>query len=135
MNVEVPHVVLICGGRDWKNRNLIRSKLEELQAQHGLRLLVVEGGAPGADTIAREECHDLGIDVVTVWANWKGRSKVREDGGISYWAGPYRNRLMAQLLVPAEAFAYHPMIQRSKGTKDMVEVLRDRGVPVSIIAS
>jgi len=125
-------IVLFTGSRDWKDRDSVRRVLESLREEHGLNLTVVEGGADGLDTIARELCHELGVDVITYWANWKGRSTPREDGGVSYWAGPWRNQRMLDHARPNRAYAFHPFIDRSKGTKDMVGKLREAGVPTVV---
>ena len=127
------HHVLICGSREWRDVRPIKSILERLQAEHGLELLVVEGGAPGADMLAGTLCATMGIDYCVFPANWKGRYTIR-NGRVSYWAGPFRNRLMLDVMQPAEVFAFHPFIQASKGTKDMVDECKLREIPVTVVA-
>lgn len=77
--------IIVTGGRGYDDRATVRNALEKY-VQDGDT--VVEGGARGADRLAREEAHRLGIDVITVWANWSGHGKA---------AGPMRNGKMLKL--------------------------------------
>ena len=54
--------VLICGDRNWPDRDAIRSWLSKLQ-DWGYTT-VIEGEARGADTIAREEAEKAGFCVL-----------------------------------------------------------------------
>jgi hypothetical protein len=121
-------VALFSGDRRWKDEDAVARELRALQAEHGLDLLVVQGGAPGLDTIAKELCDQMGIDTVTFWPNWNGRITSL---GAKY-AGPYRNRLMLDLLPVQLVVAFHPWLPRSKGTKDMVDRAVKRGIPVKV---
>ena len=87
-----PQAVLFCGSRDWTDRAPIRSDLESLPAGS----VVIEGGARGADRIAREEAEALGLHVATVRALWDHYGKS---------AGYRRNEAMARL-APEFAYAY-----------------------------
>jgi hypothetical protein len=49
MATKSPIVVLVTGSRDWTDKNLIFSQLDELKPQ-----LLVHGDANGADSIAAE---------------------------------------------------------------------------------
>jgi hypothetical protein len=96
--------VLICGDRNWSNREKIKSFLSTLPKD----TIIVEGEASGADRIAREESEKLGLQVKKYPADWKkyGRS-----------AGPIRNRQMLNEN-PDLVVAFHNNINSSKGTKD-----------------
>ena len=67
-----PVVALFCGSREWTDRDRIRRDLESLPEGS----VVIEGGARGADRIAREEAQRLGLHVAIVPALWDhyGRS-------------------------------------------------------------
>ena len=115
--------ILICGDRDWTNRRLIEKFIDLLKPDH-----VIEGGARGADTIAREVCEDRNIDFLDMPADWDmlGNS-----------AGPVRNREMlkeGQRLGLDYVLAFHNDIKRSKGTADMVAIASKAGIPVVIIS-
>ena len=53
---EVQMKVLVCGGRNYDNRDLVWRALDQYQENYG-PLTVIQGGAPGADQWAREWAH------------------------------------------------------------------------------
>lgn len=99
-----PLVVLFCGSRNWTDRAPIRSDLESLPAGS----VVIEGGARGADRIARVEAEALGLHVATVRALWDHYGKS---------AGYRRNEAMAGL---QPEFAYAYPLGESPGTHHMI---------------
>lgn len=109
-----PELALFCGSRDWSEREVIRRDLESLPPGS----VVIEGGARGADRIAREEAEALGIHVATVRALWEryGRS-----------AGYRRNEAMARLR-PDYAYAYP--LGESRGTRHMIRIAEAECIPV-----
>ena len=98
--------VLICGDRDWVDRDLIHSWIEQLQ-EWGVDS-IIEGEARGADTIAREEAEKLGIEVEKFPAEWNRFGRA---------AGPIRNRQMLDEN-PDLVLAFHDHIEFSKGTRN-----------------
>ena len=54
--------VLVCGDRNWDDRELVRSRLSKLQ-DWGYDT-IIEGEAKGADTIAKEEGARMGFTVL-----------------------------------------------------------------------
>ncbi len=101
-----PVVALFCGSREWTDRDRIRRDLESLPEGS----VVIEGGARGADRIAREEAEALGLHVATVWALWDHYGKS---------AGFRRNEAMARLC-PDHVYAYP--LGESRGTRHMIEI-------------
>ena len=70
--------VLVCGGRDYKNRSRVFEVLDRLWAEHGA-LTIIEGGAVGADTFAGEwSCTQRTSRLVTEHANWDKFGKPAE---------------------------------------------------------
>ncbi len=117
MNPRVAHCkrVLVCGSRDWRDPTPIRRALAELQAAWG-SFEVVEGGARGADTLARQAAQDLGLMVREFPANWRRYGKA---------AGMIRNQAMLDYLLEADqrlVLAF-PLSQ-SRGTRHMVAIAR-----------
>lgn len=112
--------VIVCGSRDWGKRRPIETILSffNINEDH----TVIEGGAPGADTLARTVALELGFDVVTVWANWEKYGKA---------AGPRRNRAMLDMK-PDLVLAFHDDMAKSKGTLDIVAEAKRRGIKVEI---
>jgi hypothetical protein len=99
--------VLVTGGRDFKDRDRLYAVLDRLHKTYRFDELV-EGGARGADTLAREWAHSRGVDVITFWANWTKYMK---------GAGPVRNEKMMRLAMPDLVVAF----PGGSGTADMVK--------------
>lgn len=106
-------VVLFCGSREWTDRDRIRRDLESLPE----RAVVIEGGARGADRIAREEAHGLGLHVATVPPLWDHYGRA---------AGYRRNEAIARL-DPDFVYAY-PL--GGPGTAQMIELAEANCIPV-----
>lgn len=78
--------LLVCGGRGYADRNVAFAVLDRVHSERGIRG-IIEGGAPGADTLAREWAKERGVRCVTVPADWTlGRR-----------AGPLRNATMVAM--------------------------------------
>lgn len=108
-------VALFCGSRDWSDRGAIRRQLRALPPDS----IVIEGGARGADRIAREEAETLGIHVATVAALWRRFGR---------FAGPRRNEAMLRLC-PDVVHAY-PL--GGAGTAHMIAAAERAGVEVVV---
>jgi hypothetical protein len=118
--------VLVCGGRDYTHRKIIDAFLFGL-AHIEVELVVMEGGAMGADLFAGEWAEDFLPDGnhLRFPANWKMHGK---------GAGPRRNQRMLAEGQPdmVLAFVSKPLAE-SIGTADMVRRARAAGVPVHVI--
>ncbi len=101
-----PLTVIFCGSRGWTDRARIRADLERLPEGS----IVIEGGARGADRIAREESEALGLHVATVRALWDFYGRP---------AGYRRNEAMARL---QPEFVYAYPLGDSPGTRQMVKI-------------
>lgn len=110
--------VLICGDKNFEDRNIIRIWLCQLQ-DWGYDT-IINGGAKGADTIATEEAEQMGFNIITVRAEWRkyGRG-----------AGPLQNREKLQFN-PDLVIFFHNNILESKGTKNMVKQALEAGIEV-----
>ena len=104
--------VIICGARDWDEPERIHERIAQLSHT----VLIVTGGAKGADTIADESAKNLGFDRIICPANWTrcGRG-----------AGPIRNRRMLDLFEPELVIAFRR--KESKGTANMLEQAKKAG--------
>lgn len=110
--------VIVCGGRDFHDTDAVRKYLDRFHAEHAIEVLI-EGGALGADKIARNWALDKGLRCYTVWAPWPARS---------FSAGPVRNGWMLELKPDAViAFPGH------NGTANMVHQARAAKVRVYIV--
>ncbi len=111
---------LICGGRGFANQELFDSAMAELVLSRGMPSRVINGGALGADLMARKwaEGHDL--QSRTIAANWEVQGKA---------AGAIRNQDMLDHHHPDLVVAF----PGGRGTADMVRRSRVAGVVVAEI--
>lgn len=113
--------VLICGDREWTNISMIRRELEKLPKN----TLIIHGAARGADSIADKVARELGFKKPIKYpADWTKYGK---------GAGPIRNREMLKE-DPDLVLAFHNSIENSKGTKDMIEISKERGIKVILFS-
>jgi predicted Rossmann-fold nucleotide-binding protein len=108
--------VLVCGGRDFSDAAAVR---RALQAVHDKYLigLIIEGGALGADRLARQWAIDNGVPYCTYAADWKKHGKA---------AGPMRNERMIAEGEPDAVVAF----PGGRGTADMIGKARAAGLRV-----
>lgn len=114
--------ILICGDRNWGDGEMIEEALKRLPKPPDV---VINGGARGADSLARLKAEALGIPVLTYYAQWQTYGRA---------AGPIRNKQMLDQGKPTHVWAFHDDIEHSKGTKDMVTRAREARVPVVVFS-
>lgn len=113
--------VLVCGDRNWTDRETILAELEKLQTEGYTH--VIEGGARGADKLAGSVAVELSMDLTVVEADWYH---------LGTRAGPIRNSEMLKMK-PDLVLAFHPDLSKSKGTADTVRKARKMNLPVRIL--
>ena len=116
--------ILVCGDRSWRDAQRIHTVIWGLWAEE-TDLVVVHGGAAGADTCAAESAKSLGIPCEEFKADWKQYGRA---------AGPIRNRQMLDTK-PDRVIAFHANLEKSRGTKDCVKEALRRDIPVDVIRS
>lgn len=110
--------VLVCGGRNWQDRDTVWQALYAIPADCGdLILEIIEGGANGADRFARQWAEHCGVPVRTFYADWV------KDGRA---AGPIRNQRMIDDGKPDLVVAF----PGGRGTADMVRRAKAAGIEV-----
>jgi hypothetical protein len=144
--------ILICGDRNWTDREKIAQQLQIIAKVHELTLhetgveefyckpnmdegfqpgwseiLVIHGAARGADRIAGEEAAKIGFEVKAFPISSEDWAHFK--GG----AGPIRNQLMLDEGKPDLVLAFHSNLEESKGTKDMVNRACAVQLPVEVI--
>lgn len=112
--------VLICGDRKWTDRGLLFRILDRLP-QTGLR--VIEGGATGADRLAREWTLSRKAQCIEMAAEWDKYGPQ---------AGPIRNIAMLDLH-PDLVVAFHDHIDTSKGTAHCLREAKARKIPTRLV--
>ena len=108
--------VLVFGGRNWSDARSVYRMLDQAQDDHG-PLLVISGGATGADTHAIDWAEMRGARLMVFRAEWKRH-------GLD--AGPLRNQRMLDEGIPDLGIQF----PGHEGTADMLERLHLKGVPV-----
>ena len=112
-------IVLICGSRDWSDKNLILSTVLSIKPTK-----IIHGACRGADMLSGQVSKELGIPVQEFPADWNTY-------GLS--AGPRRNQQMLDEGKPNLVIAFHDDVNSSKGTKDMVRRAKNAGIEVKVI--
>jgi hypothetical protein len=116
---------LFCGARDWEDPVPIRREIAALKLfckREGFELVIIEGEAPGADTLSRVTAEISDVHVCRVAALWQTRHRS---------AGPQRNGIMLAL-DPDEVVAFHKNITKSRGTKNMIKQAQDKGIRTTV---
>tara|TARA_R110000803_G_scaffold28011_10_gene65148 strand:+ start:13302 stop:13661 length:360 start_codon:yes stop_codon:yes gene_type:complete len=107
--------LLVCGGRVYSDEKAARAILDYCHAETPITV-IIEGGARGADSFARQWARKNAVPVATFPADWSQGPK----------GGPARNQKMVDEGQPDGAVAF----PGGKGTADMVRRLKAADVPV-----
>jgi len=113
--------VLVCGGRDFENREWLYHELDQLHSEKPINL-IIQGGAVGADRLAKSWANSRYIDWVEVPADWKVYGKS---------AGSIRNQRMLDEQKPDLVVAF----PGGTGTADMVKRAMKAGVSVIMVGN
>lgn len=116
---ESERTILVCGSREWRDRNAVYLVLmcePHHQGWCDAPIRVIHGDARGADQFAHMSAGELGYEVKAFPARWDEHGKA---------AGPIRNREMLDEN-PDLVVAFG----RGRGTDDTVREAEKRGIPV-----
>ena len=108
---------IVCGGRDFDDRQRLWDGLEAFHNSEGRITALAHGAAPGADSMAGQWAKDEGVPVYTYPARWKQEGKA---------AGPLRNQRMLEDFKPDVVIAF----AGGRGTADMIRRAEAEGVRV-----
>lgn len=115
--------VLVCGGRKFYDKALLKKTLDELHAKTPITC-IIQGGASGADFLTKHWATVYGgMPSEEYKADWAGQGRS---------AGPKRNAVMLKASRPdlVVAFGSEKNETRGKGTADMVRKAKAAGVKV-----
>jgi hypothetical protein len=116
--------ILMCGDRNWNDEIKMRQVFKSLKILYN-DFEIVQGGASGADTMAKNIATELGIPFKEYLAEWSKYGRA---------AGPLRNERMLEDNPDIElVVAFHKNISQSKGTKNMLEKAINKGIKTEII--
>lgn len=108
--------ILVCGGRDYFNVSAVNHVLHAVHKRKPITC-IIEGGANGADRLAREWAKSSGIPVQTFEADWSKYGRR---------AGPLRNYKMLVEGKPDGVIAF----PGGTGTFDMINQAMKKGIKV-----
>lgn len=126
---------IVCGGRDYADKEILFKTLDDLIDTTDD--IVIEGGAPGADTLAGEWAQARGVNFLVAPALW---------GFHGPKAGPLRNHFMGDIAMALGMSEYadpdtfrvgRPGIVAfpgGRGTSHMVKDARSLGFKIYIVA-
>jgi hypothetical protein len=120
--------IVVTGDRHWNAYQVVFDALSEaavyllatVTVQHPVRIIVIHGGATGADAHASIAAHALDFEVEVHNPNWDRYGNA---------AGPMRNEQMMQRQ-PQLVLAFHDYLPGSKGTAHAVATARAQGITV-----
>ncbi len=116
--------VIVAGGRDFSDYDLMKETLDNLfwdsDVFEGKVIKIVSGMARGADTLAIDYADENELTKILFPVNWKFHKHL---------AGLFRNEDM--LSVGTHLIAFWD--GDSHGTKKMIDLAREKGIPVWVI--
>jgi hypothetical protein len=120
-----PPRVLLCGSRHLQGgawRAAVEAICDRLYARHGSELVLIEGGAPGADTFCGDWCDNHGFDDQHHRCHPVDWQRAKQELGKDWRrAGNDRNSVMRVAERPGLIVGVHPWFHyTSGGTSDML---------------
>lgn len=116
--------VIVCGGRDFNDKELCFKSLDKYIGDDST-IELVSGHAKGADTIGEDYAKQRNLKVSVFKPDWKryGRG-----------AGPIRNRQMLEYALESRPMIIAFWDGQSRGTKNMIDQARKAGATVHIVS-
>lgn len=114
--------VIIAGSRGFSNYKLLKEKCNEYlrEKRKEYNIIIISGGARGADTLGEKYAQDEGFSLEVFPANWNKFGKS---------AGFIRNEQMAEVADALIAF----WDGKSHGTKHMIEIMENKKLLVRVV--
>lgn len=117
--------VIICGSRDYDNYEKLKDACDfylSRKIQSGEKVVIISGGARGADSLGEKYAKERGLEVKIFPADWEKYGKR---------AGIIRNKKMAEIANACIAFpnAY----SENKGTRNMITLAKQMNLLVRVI--
>lgn len=120
MSEKPPLRLIVCGGRDYANAEFVNATLDHVLESRGIAC-IIEGGAKGADRLARAWAASRGVSVETFNADWKKHGAPA--------AGPIRNKQMIVEGKPHGVIAF----PGDRGTANMIAQAEGYGLKVWLL--
>jgi hypothetical protein len=119
--VQADMIILCCGDRKWRNRDLVF----EVLSQYPIHSTVIHGACGGLDWIADKVATDIGMASFRFYPKWATYGKA---------AGPIRSQRMIDY-GPDVVLAFHDNLCDSKGTAGTIRRARKAGIETKIFTS
>jgi hypothetical protein len=111
--------VIVAGGRDFDNYDLLVEKLDAL-LKNKEEVEIVSGNARGADYLGEKYAKEKGYQIKDFPADWEKYKKA---------AGPIRNKEMSEYADATVCF----WDGESRGTKHMIDTSKKKGLPTRVV--
>lgn len=111
--------ILVCGGRDWSNYTMVSGVLDGFRQEYhekGQPIVIVQGGAVGADFLAKRYAIEYDIPYEEFVAEWNKYGRA---------AGPMRNSAMLESGIDVVV-----AFPGGRGTQDTVKKAEKLGIRV-----
>lgn len=110
--------ILVCGGRNFNDKETLYGKLDKIsRILSGRDITIIHGAARGADSLANDWATDRKVQIEAFPADWNRHGKA---------AGPIRNQQMLTEGKPDVIVAF----SGGSGTAHMISIARKAGIPV-----
>ena len=114
--------LLIAGGRNFEDREIFESVVSETIG-NAEEVTIVQGGAPGADKLAREYAISHGLECAEFPADWQKYGKA---------AGPKRNDQMTAFVASKGGIGLFFWDGQSRGTRHCIKSARKAKITFTI---
>jgi hypothetical protein len=111
--------VRVCGSREYEDKSAVWTALDKIWETDGDDLIIIQGGATGADYLAKQWAIDHQVPVYHFPARWRKYGKK---------AGMRRNREMLERAEPDLVLGFPHPTKDSIGTHAMMAIARRAGV-------
>ena len=112
--------VIVAGGREFNDYILLEEKLDKILSKRLPDVEIVSGTARGADALGESYAHKNKLPIKQFPADWNKYGKA---------AGPIRNKQMAEYADACIVF----WDGKSRGTKSMINLATEQGIPIRVI--
>ena len=116
--------VVVAGGRDFKDYELLKCTLDNFQQEYGNITEVVSGTAKGVDKLGEQYGNENNIPIKRFVPDWQGLGKK---------AGHVRNRQMGDYAKEHNGMLAAFWDKQSKGTKGMIDYAKNIGLKSVVV--
>ena len=116
--------VIVAGGRDFKDYELLKCTLDNFQQEYGNITEVISGTTKGVDKLGEQFANENNIPIKRFVPDWEGLGKK---------AGHVRNRLMGDYAKEHNGMLVAFWDKQSKGTKGMIDYATKIGLKSVVV--